>query len=202
MNQNDIPGSALLVIDVQQGTLERVVDGRGIDPQYVNRVQQAIDAARSASFAVVYARVAFRPGAPEANPNNRMVYGMARSGARMMNAPDSQIHPAIAPLPDDIIVTKSRPSAFSSTDLDLILRSLNIGHLVLTGVATRMGVLATFLAAADRDYRLTVLSDGCADWDDALHDTLMAKIFPLQADVLTVAEWAGQLAATESGSRA
>jgi nicotinamidase-related amidase len=197
--ENRVTGSALLVIDVQQGTLERVVDGHGIDPQYVNRVRQAIDAARAASIAVIYARVAFRPGAPEANPNNRMVYGMAKTGARMMNAPDSQIHPAIAPLPDDIIVTKSRPSAFSGTDLDLILRSLRIDHLALAGVATRMGILATFLAAADKDYRLTVLSDGCADWDDALHDTLMAKIFPLQADVLPIEAWTRQLAAIESG---
>jgi nicotinamidase-related amidase len=48
-------------------------------------------------------------------------------------------------------------------------------------------------AAADMDYRLTVLSDCCADGDHEVHRVLLTKVFPRQADVLTAAEWAAAL---------
>ena len=47
--------------------------------------------------------------------------------------------------------------------------------------------------AADRDYRLVVLSDACLDVDPEVHRVLVEKLFPRQADVLTVSEWAGTL---------
>ena len=41
------------------------------------------------------------------------------------------------------------------------------------------------LEAADRDYRLIVVKDCCADLDTDLHDTLIDKIFPRQATVVS-----------------
>jgi len=41
--------------------------------------------------------------------------------------------------------------------------------------------------------RLTVLSDGCADRDDEVHTVLLTKVFPRQADVMTVEEWVERL---------
>jgi len=43
----------------------------------------------------------------------------------------TEIHPAIAPLPMDIVVTKRRVSAFSGNDLEVVLRAQGISHLVL-----------------------------------------------------------------------
>jgi nicotinamidase-related amidase len=48
--------------------------------------------------------------------------------------------------------------------------------------------------AADKDYRLSVLSDGCADMDPEVHSVLLNKVFPRQAEVLTTAQWAAGLA--------
>jgi hypothetical protein len=39
------------------------------------------------------------------------------------------------------------------------------------------------------DYRITVLADGCADGDEEVHRVLTGKVFPRQADVMTVEEW-------------
>jgi nicotinamidase-related amidase len=61
---------------------------------------------------------------------------------------------------------------------------------VLAGISTSGVVLSTVREAADKDYRLTVLSDGCADMDPEVHTVLLNKVFPRQADVLTTAEWA------------
>src|SRR5580700_9132809 len=43
--------------------------------------------------------------------------------------------------------------------------------------------------AADLDYRLTVLADGCLDADPEVHRVLTEKVFPRQADVLSIAGW-------------
>jgi nicotinamidase-related amidase len=47
-------------------------------------------------------------------------------------------------------------SAFSGSDLEVLLRSLGVGTLVLTGIATSGVVLSTLRQAADLDYRLIV----------------------------------------------
>jgi hypothetical protein len=100
-----------------------------------------------------------------------------------------EIHPDVAPQPDDIIITKKRVSAFAGSDLDIVLRAGGIDHLVLTGIATSGVVLSTLRQAADLDFNLTVLTDGCLDSDPEVHRVLTEKVFPRQAEVITVADW-------------
>jgi nicotinamidase-related amidase len=54
-------------------------------------------------------------------------------------------------------------------------------------------VLSTLRQAADLDFDLIVLSDGCADGDDEVHRVLTEKVFPRQAHVTTVADWSRSL---------
>jgi nicotinamidase-related amidase len=179
----------LLVMDVQQGIVDR-----SPDPAYLNRVSQAASAARAAGVRVVYVRVGFRPGHPEISPANRSFSASAASGAFDDGSPATQIHPAVAPQPEDLVVTKRRVSAFAGSDLEVLLRGLGADTLVLSGIATSGVVLSTLRQAADLDYRLVVLSDACLDRDPEVHRVLTEKVFPRQAEVLTVAEWAAQLA--------
>ncbi len=62
-------------------------------------------------------------------------------------------------------------------------------HLVLAGIATSGVVLSTVREAADRDYQLTVLANGCLDRDPEVHRVLMGTVFPRQADVVTAPRW-------------
>ncbi len=71
-----------------------------------------------------------------------------------------------------------------------------VSHLVLAGIATSGVVLSTVREAADRDYQLTVLADGCADADEEVHRVLLGKVFPRQATVTTAQEWAATLTAS------
>jgi hypothetical protein len=48
--------------------------------------------------------------------------------------------------------------------------------------------------AADLDYRLTVLTDGCLDGDAEVHRVLTEKVFPRQATVRSVDDWVASLA--------
>ncbi len=88
-----------------------------------------------------------------------------------------------------MIVTKRRISAFTGSDLEVILRAQNIRHLVLTGISTSGVVLSTLREAADKDYRLTVISDCCADREEEVHRALLQQVFPRQADVIGLEDW-------------
>ena len=178
---NEPEKSALLVMDVQPGILDRVRD----KDEYVARTSAAIRAAHERGVLVIHVVVGFRPGAPEVSARNKS-FSAQKENASAMTDP----RPSIEPAEGDVVVTKRRVSAFSGSDLEVILRAQDIGHLALAGIATSGVVLSTLREAADKDYKLTVLSDLCADFDDEVHAVLINKIFPRQAAVMTAAQWA------------
>jgi nicotinamidase-related amidase len=177
--------TVLLVMDVQREIIERFAGDDG----YLPRLAGAIEMARAAGIPVVYVVVGFRRGHPEISARNRTFSAAAAAGRFTEGDPAAEIHPAVAPRPEDPVVTKRRVSAFTGSDLEVLLRGLGAGTLVLAGVATSGVVLSTVRQAADLDYRLVVLSDACLDADPEVHRVLTEKVFPRQADVLTVAEW-------------
>lgn len=181
---------ALLVMDMQNGVVDRFAEQA---TPLLERLAETVSAARAAAVPVIYVRIAFRAGTPEVSPKNRIFAQLARSGTMGEDDDATQIHPALAPQPGDVIVTKRRVGAFAGSDLDVVLRSLAIDTLVLTGVATSGVVLSTLRLAADLDFGLIVLSDGCADADPEVHRVLMDKLFPRQAAVMAAAEWTAGL---------
>lgn len=176
---------ALLVMDVQSSIAE-MLEKRA---DYLAGLAGVIGHARSLGIPVIYVVVGFRPQMPEISPNNK---SFAQSRERLAGsdlAAWMQIAPQVAPLDREPIVIKRRVSAFTGSDLDVLLRAQNVQHLILTGIATSGVVLSTLREAADKDFRITVLREACADRDEEVHGVLMDKVFPRQAEVLSVAEW-------------
>jgi nicotinamidase-related amidase len=99
----------------------------------------------------------------------------------------------IAPLEGDILVTKRRVSAFSGSDLDVVLRGLGADTLVLTGLVTSGVVLSTLTEAVDLDFKLVVLKDLCSDSDEEVHRVLLEKVFPSRADVVASRDWVARI---------
>jgi nicotinamidase-related amidase len=184
----DRPTTALLVMDMQNGIVERFGDA------VLEPAARAIAAARGAGVTVVYVRVAFRAGHPEISPRNRTFAALRDAGALGQDEAATAIHPALAQQAGDVVLVKRRVSAFAGSDLDVVLRAGGIDTLALCGIATSGVVLSTLRQAADLDYRLTVLRDACADADDEVHRLLLDKVFPRQAEVVDVAAWAASLA--------
>ncbi len=153
-------------------------------PALLARMKVALAAVRAAKLPIFFVRVAFRPGHPEVSANN-LGFSAARSANRLVDGtPGAEIHPELAPLADEPIVTKHRISPLPETDLGNLLRARDVNHLVLAGVATSGCVLSTVRIAADLDYRLTVIEDLCADPDPETHAFLTTKLFPRQATIL------------------
>jgi len=181
--------SALLIMDVQPEIVERF----GNDAGLLERISQAAAAARARGVRVIFVKVGFRAGYPEISPRSQTFSRIAELGG-FVEGSSSEIHPAVAPAPGDVVVTKRRVSAFAGSDLDVVLRAGGIDALVLSGIATSGVVLSTLRQAADLDFSLTVLADACVDADEEVHRVLCEKVFPRQASVLTVEEWVRTLA--------
>ena len=180
----------LLLMDFQHALVESLSA-----PSVVDAAGRAARGARKAGIPVMFVRVGFRPGYPEVSPSNATFSAITSQGgdAYTEGHPATQVHVALAPLDTEPVIVKRRVSAFSGSDLDMLLRGASADALVLAGIATSGVVLSTLRQAADLDYRLTVLADACADLDPEVHRVLTEKIFPRQALVTTTDEWIAAL---------
>jgi nicotinamidase-related amidase len=190
-DQIDPQRAALLVMDYQNG----VVDMLDETDDLLSRASDAIVTARRAGAHVGYVRVAFEDEDLEAfPPTSGMGRRVGASGRALHNdSPSTAVHERVAPEPGDTIVRKVRVGAFSTTDLDEQLRERGIDTLILAGISTSGVVLSTVRDASDRDYRVLVLADATADREAEVHQFLVERIFPRQADVITTAQLEGLL---------
>ncbi|TWV98048.1 cysteine hydrolase family protein [Chitinophaga pinensis] len=182
---NNTNNTALLVMDMQNAMLSTFSEGAAVTAN----VAKAIANARSKGIPVIYVVVGFRQGAPEISANNKVFIENKARFSNVNFTDFTAIHPDLAPQAHEPVVVKRRFSAFTGSDLEVLLRGLRVDHLVLTGIVTSGVVLSTLREAADKDFRITVLSDGCADREADVHEFLMTKIFPRQAEVRTIEEW-------------
>jgi nicotinamidase-related amidase len=179
--------SVLLLMDFQNLIVGMVGDQ---GPPVLERAQKARAAARSAGMAVMHVRVAFTDADYAAIPaRNKMFAALGNSRMITDGSPEAAIHATLAPAPDEEVFTKTRVGALTTTNLAARLKARGIDTVILCGIATSGCVLSTVRDAADRDYRLFVLSDCCADPDPEVHRVLLEKTFPRQADVIALADF-------------
>jgi len=189
MEANHNNDTALLIMDVQTHTLKSLKDAN----YYIHGIASAIAAARRASIPIIYVVVGFQPGYPEVHPDNKAFANIKNMDVGLDRPENYAIPAAIGPKPGELLLIKKRFSAFAGSGLNLVLRAKQIKHLVLAGISTSGVVLSTIREAADKDFTLTVLADGCEDKDDTVHQVLMERVFPRQAAVTTISDWIGQL---------
>jgi nicotinamidase-related amidase len=178
--------AALLVMDYQNA----IVDMLGEPDDLLSLAAEAIAVIRRHGGAVGYVRVAFTDADVAAIPATSRMGARVATSARAFHddSPTTAVHDRVAPQDGDIVVRKVRVGAFSTTDLDAQLREREIDTLILAGISTSGVVLSTVRDASDRDYRVVVLADATADPEPDVHAFLTERIFPRQADVVTVAE--------------
>lgn len=177
--------TALVIGDVQRG----ITDSYPFARQVIAPLTALLPRARAAGVLVVFVHIAFRPNRADLPPGNPLFSAFFEAG-EVFHEGAAGTELALPVHDDDVVVLKRRASAFAGTDLDLVLRARGVEAIAVAGVATSAMVAATCYDAADRGYRVTVLRDGCADGDSAVHDFFMDKIFPSRAaQVVSCAEW-------------
>ncbi|WP_245583054.1 cysteine hydrolase family protein [Paenibacillus daejeonensis] len=176
--------TALLVLDMQTDFCGKsgYVDRMGYDvfstARAIEPTRRLLEMVRSIpEFTVIYTREGHRPDLADLAPNKRWrsrligaEIGTEGPAGRILvrGEPGWQIVPQLTPLPGETIVDKPGKGSFYGTDLDLILRSRGITHLILTGMTTDVGVQSTMREANDRGYECLILEDctGATDIDN------------------------------------
>jgi len=82
----------------------------------------------------------------------------------------------LKPLKDDFIIYKRRYSGFFQTDLDITLREEGISELELVGVCTNICVLYTAVSARMLNYRVRVVKDAVASFDQQAHEFCLKQM--------------------------
>ncbi len=104
------------------------------------------------------------------------------------NTEESQIIAELAPIADEIVVTKTTDSALTGTNLRLILSNMGIRNVVVTGIYTDQCVSSTVRSLADESFNVVVVEDCCAAGTLELHHRELEIINMIYCHVLSSAE--------------
>jgi nicotinamidase-related amidase len=169
------PTAALVVIDLQKG----VVGLQTVHPagEIVDRNAQLARAFRQRGLPVVLVNV------------SGMAPGRTDAGHPKFSFPPdwTELVPELEQHPNDCLVTKQRWGAFLGTSLDQYLRQHGVTQIVLTGVATSIGVESTARSAYDLGYNVALVVDAMTDRDADAHRHSVEKIFPRLGETSTTA---------------
>ena len=188
--------TAHIVVDLQNGFMAEgapaeVATAREIVPA-VNRICAAL---RDAGGLNVFLRYTWDPAEPQPWTIWYDVYLGPRLSALHRDAfargaPHWQLWPALDLRPDDLVLDKTRFSAFvpGTCGLDEALRARRIDTVIVTGTLTNVCCESTARDAMQRNYKVVFVSDGNAALSDAQHNATLANMAVLFADLRSAAE--------------
>lgn len=105
----------------------------------------------------------------------------------------------IAPLPQDIIIRKTKPSVFFGTPFLSYLTLLKVDSLIVCGGTTSGCVRATVLDAFSENIRCAVVAEGCFDRVEVSHAMNLVDMQTKYADVIDAEEASRFIGGLESG---
>ena len=157
--------SALILIDMENGFVDRrgghCIKGAQAT---VPACAHACDLARSKGIPVFFVKRIYRADGSDVELTRYAAWKAGGHACRPASAgPNSAQAPAaLRPQPGDYTIIKPRWSAFFQTELDLILRRLDVRTVILAGTTTPNCVRTTCYDAISLDYRVVVVEDCCS----------------------------------------
>ena len=181
MNFNlDYSRAALLIIDFQADVFDggalQIVGAEAVLP----KAKQVLAAARKIGLPIIHTQ--------EVHRKEMVDFGRELDGAEPVHCLETwagtDFHPELYPRNGEYAIAKRRYSSFFGTDLEILLKGLNIDTLIVMGVMTNVCVHYTVADAHQKDYRFYVIEDCCAGSDWQAHEAALKAIKYLQRNSL------------------
>ena len=169
-------GTALVIIDLQKGIVSYPL-ARPVE-DILNNNCKLIDAFRKAGLPIVLVNVNH---AGSAWSKTRKDFVQPRPA--VVEADWFDIVPELKTQPDDIFITKHTWGAFFETNLQEELQKRNITGIVLSGIATSIGVEGTARHASERGFNIAFAEDAMTDLFADAHEHSIKRIFPKIGEV-------------------
>lgn len=173
--------TALLVVDVQNdfchpdGVFGRSGNDLSMVAAILPKLVALIDTARTAGVTIIFVQAIYDPvylPAAWHERNARIGFETPRCVSGTWGADFHVVKPQVG----DIVVRKHRYSAFVDTELDGLLRSMQIQTVVMSGVATNICVESTARDAFMKGYYVALVDDACATYRKEHHEATLGNI--------------------------
>jgi ureidoacrylate peracid hydrolase len=179
--------TALLLVDVQNYTMEDGGEYAGLDRGEVERrygyffremrgraipnMQRLQAACRRAGIETIYTVIA---SLTEDGRDLSLDYKISGLFCPKTSR-DAQVLDELAPLGDEIVLTKTSSSVFISTNIHYVLGNLGKKQLMIVGALTDQCVDSAVRDACDLGYLVTLVTDACATQSLVRHESALAN---------------------------
>lgn len=183
-------GIALIIIDMQRDFLEPGGFGESLGNDVarlqaiVPTVQRLQNAFRDRGWLVLQTVEGHRPDLSDCPPSKQqrgnapLKIGDPGPMGRILvlGEPGNQIIPELAPKPGETVIEKPGKGAFYNTNLEFLLKTHNISHLLVTGVTTEVCVQSTLREANDRGYECLLVEDATESYFPEFKQATLAMV--------------------------
>ncbi|MDX1605902.1 MAG: isochorismatase family cysteine hydrolase [Candidatus Competibacterales bacterium] len=147
------------------------------------------DGFRHAELEVIHVRIcSLTRDGRDRGSGHKKLHLLAPPGSK-----EAEFLPEVAPQGDEIVINKTASGVFTSTNLEYVLRNLEVDSLFVTGVLTDECVSTTVRDACDRGFAVTLVEDCCASVTPERHRFTIATLRDRYTRVLTTEEALAEL---------
>lgn len=190
----DVDKTALMIVD-----MNRAFVGKGAPlevPRAVEilpRIRQLLDTCRKRRMPVIHVSHAFRKDGRDRGHMYEF-WPVLKNGVLEEGAVGTEIHPDLAPVDGETLITKHRYSAWFGTDLDIVVRNLKVDTLIICGTTTDRCTGLTAYEAFMRDLKVIFPEDANATFQDEVHKGMIISLDMGAAMIVKTADLVKRLA--------
>ncbi len=173
--------TALIIWDVQNMLVDRIFEKE----KFINCVNKLIESARKADIPIFFTKITplperFESKARLATARNWNIQSLDKIAFEL----------AIQPSAEDIVINKNTASIFVGTNFELMARNAGIETLVLTGIATEIGVESSARDALNRGFYAVIAEGAVSSSDKDAHERSLENLKKLAivSDSINIAD--------------